>query len=51
MPPPKTIYVGFKVDDENRKKIKKVADNLKIGEIKETKISTDEYKLVHNPMK
>lgn len=50
MPPPKAIYVGFKVNSENRKRIKKVADYLKIGEIKETKISTDEYKLVHNPI-
>lgn len=50
MPLPKTIYVGFKVNNENRKRIKKVADDLKIEEIKETKISTNEYKLVHNPM-
>lgn len=51
MPLPKAIYVGFKVNNENRKRIKSVADTLKIEEIKETKISTNEYKLVHDPMK
>lgn len=35
MPLPKAIYVGFIVDNEKRKRIKSVANDLKIEEIKE----------------
>ena len=50
MPTPKKVYIGFKVDNSIKEKIIGSCKKLKIENVYETRISTNEYKLVHNPI-
>lgn len=53
MPIPKKLYIGFKLysNTDLRKKIIQKAKQLGISEILQTKISSKEYKLIHEPIK
>lgn len=51
MPIPKKLYIGFKLDDNIKKDVILKARQLGIPEIVKTRISTKEYKLIHEPIK
>lgn len=53
MPIPKKLYIGFKLYSNTnlRKEIIQKAKQLGISEILRTKISSKEYKLMHEPIK
>lgn len=51
MPVPEKIYIGFKVEDEMRKKIIDICHILGVNEIYDTVISYNEYKLMHRTIK
>lgn len=50
MPVPENIYIGFKVNDEMRKKIIDISQKLGVNGIYNTMISSNEYKLIHKPI-
>lgn len=51
MPVPKKLYIGFKLDNNIEKEVILKAKQLGIPEIVKTRISTKEYKLIHEPIK
>lgn len=51
MPTPEKIYIGFKVGDSIRNRLLDISDELKVDCVYETKISTKEYRLIHNQIK
>lgn len=51
MPVPQNIYIGFKIDDETRTKIIDISVKLGIVGIYNTRISSNEYKLIHESIK
>lgn len=51
MPSPQKLYIGFRLDPNIKKQIMMVARRLGISEIVQTKISSQEYKLIHEAMK
>lgn len=51
MPAPEKIYIGFKVEESIRNRLLDISNELKVDGVYETKISTKEYKLIHNQIK
>lgn len=51
MPVPENIYIGFKTDDEIRRNIIDISVKLGVVGIYNTKISSNEYKLIHESIK
>lgn len=45
------IYIGFKVNDIIRNELMNISDKLGIIGVFNTKISSNEYKLIHEPLK
>ena len=51
MPVPENIYIGFKPDDEIYRKIIDISVKLRVAGIYNTRISGNEYRLIHEPIK